>query len=485
MAAVQYILGIMTSTSFTVAAMALISTSTTVAAGEKLQSTMVKIGMGYLFIAKPLLSTLAVCCSGDLGQRGGETTTRIVALFFLLSIVCNQFPKWLSAFVACSAIFAFGLAAHQLAAQQSGSKATPSQSGEVATMKKYDSNLFQRIWSRLDLKERACVAAFAVVVSLLIENFMIWTVSATYQPGIGGSPESLQDNGRIVLEKLASVVFNQGNGFDSSWMAKRTLQTLRDGLNVQYALVSSFGASLVCLELQLGDASSRRSLAGLALRALTTLASARIVRMISFSLTVLPSQVPNCYERHFPPPPEHWKEWIMVGMIPSSRGGCNDLILSGHATVTSVLGCGLTSVASDTSFSIAVWTLIALDYSIETFQGLHYSVDMWLGCIITCLLWKLTSPLEMGGHRDQLQNGNAQKAGAAKPSPINGTTAVMYALPALLSFLILTVVPEEYFNYFLIAYSGSAAVYFTKCGVTPLLQHILLCMLCFGLGTYL
>jgi len=404
--------------------------------------------------------------------------TRIIALIFLMSIICNQFPKWLSALVACSAIFAFGLASRQLATQQSA--ASHSQVERTKITCNDGSNRLQRIWSRLGLKERAALGGIAVVASLLIENFVIWIVSATYQPGIVGSPEPLQDNGRIVLERLAMKVFH----VDAPGMAKGVLQQLRDGLNVQWALVSSFGAALVCLELQLGQ-TSKRTLHGIAFHALITLASARLIRTVSFVLTVLPSQVPNCYARRFPPPPDEWREWLMVGFLPATKGGCNDLILSGHATITSVLACAFTSAASNTSFSIAVWTLIALDYSIEAYQGLHYSVDMWLGCIVTCLLWHLTKPLEIVDEPEQIQNDNTKKGDAIRQSPLDATIVGMYALPAILVFVFLTVVPKAFVNYFLVGFTVGAGVLFARCGFTSFLQHVLLCELCLGLGAYL
>ena len=268
-------------------------------------------------------------------------------------------------------------------------------------------------------------------------------------------------------------------------MAKRPLQSIRDILNVQYALVAALGSSFVCLELQLGGKkTSHRSLAGLALHALITLASARLIRTISFVLTVLPSQVPNCYRRHFPPPPDNWKDWILVGMLPSSRGGCNDLILSGHATVTSTIACASTSVSSNMSFSVAVWTLIALDYSIEAYQGLHYSVDMFLGGIVTCLLWHLTSPLENEGELEQMQK-KEQREKSPPPPPLDATVVAMYASPAILAFLILAVFPEASVNYFAILYSVVAAVIFKKHGFTNFLQHELLCLLTFTIGVYL
>jgi hypothetical protein len=453
------------------------------------QSQLIKIGTGYLFIARPLLSTMKVCLSAS---KNISLHERIIAIAFLMSILCNQFPKWLSSFVAASAVFTFGLASRQLAPIQQSSKTPSGETTSKPSKSKHNdatansttddnSNILVKFWSRLNLKERAAVGTLAVVVSLLTENFLIWVVSATYQPGIVGSPTPLQDNGRIVLESLAKKLWN----VEESWMAKRPLQSIRDILNVQYALVAALGASFVCLELQLGGKkTSHRSLAGLALHALMTLASARLIRTISFVLTVLPSQVPNCYRRHFPLPPDNWKDWILVGMLPSSRGGCNDLILSGHATVTSTIACASTSVSSNMSFSVAVWTLIALDYSIEAYQGLHYSVDMFLGGIVTCLLWHLTSPLENEGELEQKQK-QEQREKSPPPPPLDATVVAMYASPAILAFFILAVFPEASVNYFAILYSVVAAVIFKKHGFTNFLQHELLCLLTFAIGVYL
>lgn len=491
------LLRIFTSIKVSITAIAFIIAANVFDLSEATQSKLIQIGTGYLFIAKPLLSTLAVCLSNKSSTVWHE---RIIATGFLMSIICNQFPKWLSSFVAASAVFAFGLASRQFVPMQQldnvdksskiqGSNLSKSPSRRNATNSTSDdnnTNPFLKFWSRLTIKERAAIGTLAVVVSLLTENFLIWVVSATYKPGIVGSPTPLQDNGRIVLEALAKKLWN----VDHSWMAKRPLQKIRDTLNVQYALVSALGASFVCLELQLGGKkTSHRSLTGVALHALMTLASARLIRYISFVLTVLPSQVPNCYARHFPPPPDNWKDWLLVGMLPSSRGGCNDLILSGHATVTSTIACAATSVSSNTSFSLAVWTLVALDYSIEAYQGLHYSVDMFLGGIVTCLLWHLTAPLEIEGELEQLQKEKQRKEGVggsvARAPPLDATVVTMYAVPAVLAFLILAVFPEAYVNYFAIGYSLVACVMFKKHGFSNFLQHELLCMLMFTIGVYL
>ena len=61
----------------------------------------------------------------------------------------------------------------------------------------------------------------------------------------------------------------------------------------------------------------------------------------------------------------------------------------------------------------------------------------------------------------------------------------MYALPAIIGFVVLTMVPEAFVNYFLVGYSGWAGVSFARHGFTNFLQHVLICELCMGLGAYL
>lgn len=385
--------------------------------------------------------------------------------------------------MASGAVLMFGLASRQLH-QQNEVENNESMNNLQPTSYTPHSNAWVHKWNRLTLKERAALATLLVVLSLLLENFLIWVVSATYSPGIYGSPTPLQDNGRSVLEWMAMKVFDVSN----AKLARQSLQFIRDGLNVQWAIVTALGASFICLELQIGNAvgNQRRSLAGLALHALTTLASARFIRTVSFVLTVLPSQVPDCYRRHFPLPPETWKEWLMVGLLPNSRGGCNDLILSGHATVLTTLGCGCTSVANNIQFSMAVWTLVAVDFAIESYQGLHYSVDMWLGCIVTALLWQLTQGLEIPGELEGKRgNTRAEMSHGEQDMSLDGQVVALYALPAILGFVILTFVSEAVVNYFLVGYAVWAGVIMAKWGFTNFSQHILLCLLFVTLGSYL
>ncbi|KAL3907826.1 MAG: hypothetical protein SGARI_003349 [Bacillariaceae sp.] len=161
-------------------------------------------------------------------------------------------------------------------------------------------------------------------------------------------------------------------------LSKRDVVKLRNMISVEWILVSGLGLSLVAIEMQ--GAAMRRNLWQMAMRGVLTLAVARFIRTISFLITVLPSQSPKCYFGHFPyPPPDDWTEWILEGMKPQVNGGCNDLIISGHATVTSTLACVVVSIVGKPLFTAALWMFVAFDYMVEVYEGFHYSVDMWLG----------------------------------------------------------------------------------------------------------
>mmetsp|Transcript_1699 Transcript_1699/g.3848 ORF Transcript_1699/g.3848 Transcript_1699/m.3848 type:complete len:134 (-) Transcript_1699:105-506(-) len=133
---------------------------------------------------------------------------------------------------------------------------------------------------------------------------------------------------------------------------------------------------------------------------------------------------------------------------------------------------------------------------------------MWLGCVVTCLLWVLTRGAEREGERErkelwrklrwqqsqqlqqqQLQQQQQQKQQlyehSSRTPQWNGTVIGMYALPTILGFLILTVVPEAYANYFLVGYTLWAGGIVFRWGQTNYSQHILLCLLYVTLAAYL
>jgi len=267
-------------------------------------------------------------------------------------------------------------------------------------------------WKRIPPKSRGILAALLLIIILINENFFIWFVSSAYTPSHSPPfPEALQDNGRDLLLFLKTKC--------NFTMAD--IQWARDTLNVQWSLVSS--SCIVLLLLDLGWAvfeGHDKTIWSVGARTVLTVALARLIRTLAFTLTVLPSQMANCYLRRFPyPVPEFgsW-EWFKEGWVPRSKGGCNDLIISGHAVITSGFGCLITDALSPAKHgrigrtvriiqgkekkqgllfgngcasSWAIWMLVTVDYSIEVFQGFHYSIDMLLGMIITRLVFSVLS----------------------------------------------------------------------------------------------
>lgn len=333
-----------------------------------------------------------------------------------------------------------------------------------------------------------------LVAVMLSENFMIWVVSATFEAGwsMETAPPPLQDNGARILK---NVVF-QG-------LTKRQVVGLRRTWNVQWSLVSGMLSTFLVLDV---FHPRGRTLYRLANRTVCTLAGARFIRTASFLMTVLPSQNINCYNNHFPnPPPENWGDWIWVGLQPAARGGCNDLIVSGHATVISMLACVVSSVADHTLFSIAIWMLVIMDFGVEIYEGFHYSVDMWMGLVLVTLLWRVFRHLEKEEDEDSANrltdsNNIINVCGARSL----WRSIALYCPPTILAFLQLTVLPEWTVNFLLvlylltgiIMYAGFAvqrpsqqqqnqAVSSSTARYQHYSQHILLSMLYFVLGSYL
>jgi PAP2 superfamily C-terminal len=245
-------------------------------------------------------------------------------------------------------------------------------------------------------------------------------------------------------------------------------------------LVAGLGLSLVAIELQ--GASMKRNLWSMAMRAVLTLAAARFIRTISFLITVLPSQSPRCYFGHFPyPPPTEWSEWILEGMKPQVNGGCNDLIISGHATVTSTLACLVVSIVNKPLFSVALWMFVAMDYMVEVYEGFHYSVDMWLGAIMVNFIWRTLSPIE--------DSHAAENATTKRFLPLQDATVsdvMRYAFPALVTYVqVVQIIPQHMGNYTIVVYLAGVIFQLIRDGFQQYTQHCLFCLLYMALGVYL
>jgi len=388
-----------------------------------------------VFLSIPLFLSILVL----LGYGNAQPHQRCIALGVVGTVLGNQLPNFVSIALVFIGVAMFGLSSIPDGASVSGNKA----------------------------KVLAVLASILTAVVFLFDNFSVWVVAATYTPGITGTPTPLQDNGRIVESYILDDILD---------LDRRLMSKLRAVLNVQWVLVATVGVCLGVLDLQMVN---KRTIYGVCIRALLMLASLRLIRVISFLLTVLPSQNPHCYRAHFPPPPGDWFSWIQIGMLPQAHGGCNDLIVSGHATVLTTFCCVATSVAGNRLVSISLWSMLAIDFLIEVYEGFHYSVDMWMGALIGTMMWQIMSPLEniddQGGLNKKLKS----------LSSVTTSDILAYSIPAAAAFVSVVLLPKEFFPYIVILCLLFFGAQMIRQGFTHHLQHLLICLLFATLNIFL
>lgn len=384
----------------------------------------------------PLVLSLAVAA----GYGSSKPHQRWIALGTVGAILGKQLPTFVSVFFVFAGVTLFHLASRP-----------------------------EGIVSEVDNRGRlkAAMAAIFLALVLLVDNFSVWVVAATYKPGIHGTPQPLQDNG----QRLLLYFVNEELG-----LSKRPMVLLRSIVNAQWALTASLSVALGVVDLQMVK---NRTFWGAAIRALLMLAAMRAIRVVSFLLTVLPSQNPDCYRHRFPTPPNDWLAWIEIGMRPQSHGGCNDLIVSGHATVLTTFACLAVSISGHPLFTLSIWSMLAIDFCMEVFEGFHYSVDMWMGVLIGTMLWHIMAPLEKIDNQVDM---------ARKLKPLSSVTTfdvVAYAAPALTAYIDVIFVSHTFQAYPMCGFVIFAAFQALRQGFTHHLQHVLVCSMFLALCVWL
>jgi len=428
----------------------------------------VSVVLTLLYLANNTLSRLAftrvitslpVALSLYAGVRPGmKPYQRFIPLTLVMAVVGTHLPAFLACGISTVAVVVFSL----------------------ATMPDPASTRLSKARGMPDFNA-ALRSTILMTVALLGENFLIWVLSATFEPGwnIETAPPPLQDNGKTLIKHFFSN------------LADDEVLGLRKMWNTQWVLVLCLGVSFFVVEIF----HPVRSLYSVGTRAFLSIAILRFTRTVSFLLTVVPSQIEGCYDLRFPgsnPPPTEWSDWLWVGFLPRTKGGCNDLIISGHAIIMSTIACVATSVANDPLFSLALWSMVFLDYCVVVFEGLHYSVDMFLGVVLSSLLWKVLQPLESPSSmhvphiNTSLEKGNT----------LTIRNVIMYATPAVVAYLQLVVFPIWTANIVIMAYIVTALIIYFKFvfgeekvpkkqPYMHLMQHVVICVLFMALGVYL
>jgi hypothetical protein len=194
-------------------------------------------------------------------------------------------------------------------------------------------------------------------LELLIENTMIQVIS------------SLQHN-RIPLRDVAEEYLSDTHRIfiDFAYIGADTYQVGTNSILLLWVLYCFLHGPRGLQVLQKG------------VRCLTI---ARALRILTFSITILPNPNPNC---------------TFTGPIDpfnlSPGGACNDLLYSGHVIVYTISAIAVTILCSSypyglfrLSIRLFIWIQV-IQRMIRAIIGLHhYSVDMLLGLCVTLLIW--------------------------------------------------------------------------------------------------
>lgn len=410
------------------------------------------------FLTLPLLLTLAVGLGLSWNSTKDLPHQRYIPLAVASTIFAGRLPVFLSYALASAGIVIFGLSSRPMDEDDGDEK-----------LRKDSQSKKEGMSGQL----KAVIAVFVMIAVLLTENFFIWVVSATYKPSqnINTLPSPLQDNGQIALKYIFNNILK---------LQKRDVVTVRNLINVEAILVSGLALSLVAIEVH--GAAMKRNLWSMAMRGVLTLAAARSIRTISFLITVVPSQNPMCYFSHFPTPPDDWVSWLKVGLIPQVDGGCNDLIISGHATVTSTIASVITSIVGKPLFTAAIWMFVTMDYFVEIYEGFHYSVDMFLGAMLVNFLWAVLSPLEDAGKDDQA----AMQRQFRNLQDSTSSDILRYSIPAIATWIQLVgIIPHSYGTYSCFFFTLIVVFQVSRNGFRQYSQHCLFCLLFMSLGLFL
>jgi len=141
----------------------------------------------------------------------------------------------------------------------------------------------------------------------------------------------------------------------------------------------------------------RRSALVIATRALVVASVAQVLRVISFTLTSMPSPAVHCRldpDGNLPPgydPPATWKD-VVWNDIPNVSKGCGDLLFSSHTTFALVFALSIARYAPRRSrlgghLKVAAWALVVALCVLIVASRKHYTSDVVVALYVVPLLY--------------------------------------------------------------------------------------------------
>lgn len=150
------------------------------------------------------------------------------------------------------------------------------------------------------------------------------------------------------------------------------------------------------------------------------MAITRIIRVIAFSIVLMPNPKMNCYLEKFRVP-ERTSQMIL-DMLKFRNAGCNDLVISGHTLFIWVTLKLISDIIGKfTAYSCRVIVFIVL-LNIIMIKN-HYSVDVFLGIVVAEFVWDRVMAREKNTI-DEYTKDNTVSEGSGNDENLTGVEIV-------------------------------------------------------------
>lgn len=109
---------------------------------------------------------------------------------------------------------------------------------------------------------------------------------------------------------------------------------------------------------------------------------------------------------------------------------------------------------------------------------------MWLGAVLCALLWRVWKPIE-DNNTERNETTLQDMLQRFQHDSLTINDCVKFGVPAALAFLQVTMFPESWANFLIMAFTTWGISHIVMYGFQQYTKHIFYCSLFIGIGTYL
>ena len=193
------------------------------------------------------------------------------------------------------------------------------------------------------------------LLCLWIESFFVWVVI------------SMDSHREMRQEPLQDHVYDTIKNW--KWLSYLSPSEGPQGAIIGFTLLCIFSQKTYDISSGISDSLFRMGLL-------------RLLRISVFMCTNMPSPHSGCYLDRFQQE-ERARGWWHMAVMMKPHGGCNDLLFSGHIAFSGSFVMGFMRVPGYYRCKALIFLMFFIDALLRIQHRMHYSVDIWLSCIIT------------------------------------------------------------------------------------------------------